>query len=140
MGKEKIKIYSDGGSRGNPGPAACAFIVYKNDNEIFKDSEYLGITTNNMAEYSGVLFALKWFCKNINSPKLYSVEYFLDSELVVRQLTGLYKVKDPKIKKIFSAIKEVEKLIKTKIFYQHVYREKNKTADLLLNKKLDEQK
>lgn len=126
-------IYCDGGARGNPGPAACAFVVYDDTKKhIFTGGKYLGETTNNQAEYSAVIEALKWVTTQS------SITFFLDSELVVKQLKGEYKVKDEnlKIKK-----EEIDKLIvncrlKIKNFI-HIPRERNSVADKKVNQILD---
>ena len=136
----KITIYSDGGSRGNPGPAACAFVVIKDKNILHKEAYFLGKTTNNVAEYKGVLFALGWLKENKNLIEEKTVQFFLDSELVVKQLTGVYKVKNNILKNLFILIKQNEKSLNRQIFYKHIYREKNKLADSLLNNKLDSRK
>ena len=130
---DEIVIYSDGGSRGNPGPAASAFVVTKNDQVIFSQSRYLGETTNNVAEYTTVLMIVEWLAKNMSD----SVLVNLDSQLVERQLNGQYKVKDQKLKDIFLKIKDV--ILKNKINIKFVwnYRETNHLADELVNKELD---
>lgn len=132
-----IKIFSDGGSRGNPGPAACAFIVEKEGKIIFSQSKYLGKETNNVAEYSGVILALNWLKTFSKKTEVNKVYYYLDSLLIVNQLNGLFKIKNENLKKYFNAIKETEKEIPSTIIYKHIYREKNKFADLLVNKTLD---
>ena len=130
---DEIVIYSDGGSRGNPGPAASAFVVTKNDQVIFSQSRYLGETTNNVAEYTTVLMIVEWLAKNMSD----SVLVNLDSQLVERQLNGQYKVKDQKLKDIFLKIKDV--ILKNKINIKFIwnYRETNHLADELVNKELD---
>jgi len=96
MVDNSLIIHTDGGSRGNPGPAACAFDVEQNGKEIFHQSKFLGTATNNFAEYSGVINALDWLMNNNIYPQ---VNFYLDSELVVRQINGIYKVKDENVKK-----------------------------------------
>lgn len=126
-----LTIYTDGGSRGNPGNAACAFVVYDEGVEVKRDSKFLGHATNNFAEYNGVLLALEWIKEGS------SVNFFLDSELVVKQLTGIYKIKNSVIQNL---VLQIKKIIHDKqIFaeFNNVPREKNKTADLLVNKELD---
>jgi ribonuclease HI len=135
-----IVIYSDGGARGNPGPAASAYAIYKDEELIKKDSKYLGKTTNNVAEYSGVIEGLKGFLDGRFTNRSYSDEiiFKMDSELVVKQLTGVYKIKD---KKLMELSLEVRKLIRDnnlKINFVHVPRALNKLADKLVNEKLDE--
>lgn len=130
---DEIVIYSDGGSRGNPGPAASAFVVTKNDQVIFSQSRYLGETTNNVAEYTTVLMIVEWLAKNMSD----SVLVNLDSRLVERQLKGQYKVKEQKLEDIFLDIKHV--ILKNKINIKLIwhYRETNHLADELVNKELD---
>jgi ribonuclease HI len=135
MQKDQIIIYTDGGSRGNPGPAACAFIVEKNGNNIFKGSKYLGKATNNFAEYGGVILALKWL--NENKPKNTSIVFYLDSELVVKQINAVYKVKDEDLRNLFFEVLSLMKNFGGDFIFKHIPREKNKTADLLVNIELD---
>ncbi|WKZ25348.1 MAG: ribonuclease HI family protein [bacterium] len=133
-----MTIYCDGGSRGNPGPSASAFVVVDDSKKIeYSESKYLGINTNNVAEYAAVLMAVEWLIKlpvvNENS----SVVVNLDSQLVERQLNGFYKVKNKNLVKIFNDIKTLIKKYNLKIVFQWGYREKNVLADSLVNKELD---
>lgn len=139
--ENKINIYCDGGSRGNPGKSASAFVVEDGNKLIYSESKYLGIATNNFAEYSAVLSALYWIKANKQEPKG-EIIIILDSELVVKQINGVYKVKDKKLKEIYLRIKNIlEKFPplpgKQKIIFKSVSREKNKAADFLVNRKLD---
>jgi ribonuclease HI len=128
-----IEVYTDGGSRGNPGKAACAFVIYKDGKVWYEGFNFLGITTNNQAEYQGLLQALRYLIKN----EIYEAKFFADSELMVKQVLKLYKVKDVEIQKIYNElIKEVSKFKSFEI--THIRREKNKLADMLVNKCLDE--
>lgn len=138
MTKNNLIIYSDGGARGNPGPAASAFVVLKNGKLFYKKSSYLGKTTNNFAEYSGVVMALEWLTKNYKSGRNEPVTLVLDSELVARQLSGKYKVKSKRLKPLIYIIRKLEKKLDKKINYKTVSRDKNKLADSLVNKTLDE--
>lgn len=129
-----LKIFCDGGARGNPGPAACGFVAKKDDKVIFKKSKYLGVTTNNVAEYSAVIEALRWMiAKKIFSSR---ATLFLDSQLVVRQLKGIYKIKKPHLKSCYLKIKKMEKNFLS-VEYIYVPRERNRLADELLNQELD---
>jgi len=133
-----IKIFSDGGARGNPGPAACAFVAVKSGKVVYSQAKFLGKTTNNVAEYNGLLIALTWL---FNNQKLFTervINIYLDSQLVVQQLNGSYKIKNLKIKPLAFRAKNLERLIKNKVNYFFVPRSKNKLADALLNKKIDE--
>ena len=132
---DEISVYSDGGSRGNPGPGACAFVVISEKKVHSMGSKYLGFTTNNIAEYEGVILALNWLAENIKSSSV--IYFFVDSLLVYSQLTGRYKIKNSHIKTRAFWIKNIEKKIPATIIYQHVPRDKNKLADKLVNKELD---
>src|SRR5260221_6356826 len=129
-----IKIFSDGGARGNPGPAACAFVVFDEEKLIHKENKYVGEETNNVEEYTGVLLAFNWLKKNLKGEP---VNFFLDSELVVKQLNGIYKIRNKILLDIVIQIKEIEKELGVKINYKNVPREKNKLADKLVNNELD---
>jgi ribonuclease HI len=134
-----IIIHTDGGARGNPGPAACAFVAEVSGKTICKKASFLGVTTNNCAEYQGVLLALKWLDENRKNFPAGVVGFYLDSELVARQLSGKYKVKDKKLMELF--IRAVSLSAKTglKINYKNIPREENKLADFLVNEELDKQ-
>jgi len=134
MEKGELIIFCDGGSRGNPGPAASAFVVTNGGNVIHSEGSYLGIKTNNIAEYTAVLMATKWVTNNgLNS----TVVINLDSQLVERQLNGFYRVKDVNLKEIYNKIKNVIQENKLNIKFQWGYRTKNVLADSLVNKTLD---
>lgn len=134
---KSLTINCDGGSRGNPGPAACAFVVSENGKEFFSKGTFLGNTTNNVAEYQAVLTALEWLFENKEKYEGYSITFILDSELVVRQLTGVYKIKNENLRELAGKIKLFERELSFKISYTNVLREKNKSADLLVNETLD---
>lgn len=131
------EVYCDGGSRGNPGKSAAAFVVEEDGKVVYSEAKYLGITTNNFAEYSAVLNALHWIKDNQDKLKE-DVVFNLDSELVVRQINGKYKVKNMKLKEIFLKIKDVLESFSKEILFKTISREKNKIADSLVNKKLDD--
>lgn len=131
-----IVIYCDGGARGNPGPAASAFVVLDDSGEVLtKKGFFLGKTTNNVAEYKAVIFALHDIKNKPVKPEM--INFFLDSELVVKQLTGFYKVKDKNLQQLVIEIKNLEKELNVLINYQAIPREKNKIADFLVNETLD---
>jgi len=132
--KTNIEIYTDGGSRGNPGQAAYGFVVSKNGNKIYEEGGKLGIQTNNYAEYTAVIKALDWIRNNIsNSSK---IDLYCDSLLVASQLSGKYKIKNPVIKQLVKKVKGIESFL-GKVTYFHVPREKNWEADRLVNEALD---
>ena len=135
--EDKIFIYCDGGARGNPGPAASAFVAIQDGKVIHKASKYLGKATNNVAEYGSVILALTWLYKNYKSALDLEVTVNLDSELVTKQMSGLYKVKNPKLKEMHVIGKRLESKLSTKVLYKWTPRDKNRLADFLVNKELD---
>ncbi len=130
-----MEIFSDGGSRGNPGPAASAFVILKDDKVFFANAKYLGKATNNVAEYNGVILALEWIVKNKEKD---NIRFFMDSELVVKQINGNYKVKDKNLMTLWIRVKRIIADNNLKVNFIHVPREKNAFADNLVNEKLDE--
>ncbi len=137
----RIEIFSDGGSRGNPGQGASAFVVYKDGSVLFKQGYFLERTTNNIAEYFAVLMATAWLSKNLISITSNEVNFYLDSELVVNQLEGLFKIKNEKLKSIYKKIDELKKeMTNLKISFHHIPREKNRVADALVNATIDEKR
>lgn len=165
---EVFTLFGDGGSRGNPGPAASGFVVYKAESESLNPSiknpsgglgshkldlnnlgqkiisacKFLGDTTNNQAEWQALTLGLKaileYCVDNKLDPKGIVVEVFMDSLLVVQQAKGVYKVKNLDLKPHLMTLRELQGSFKTTSFY-HIYREFNKEADELVNKCLDEQ-
>lgn len=131
---DKFLIYSDGGSRGNPGHSAIGFVIYDHGGaEIKTFKHYLGVTTNNQAEYKALIAALE------EAAKLGATEVVchLDSELVVKQLQGSYKVREEGLKPLAAeALRMTSKF--ARIEFTHIPREKNKLADQLVNEALDE--
>jgi len=126
------KMYTDGGARGNPGSAAIGVVIYDQDNKIVKKiSKAIGIATNNVAEYTALIIGLQ----ALQDLKYTEVEIFLDSELIVKQITGKYKIKDPKMISLHKKVMQFLDLISWTI--THVKRHLNKEADALVNKALD---
>ena len=128
-------IFTDGASRGNPGPAAIGAIVYDTKKKvIFELSECIGKATNNVAEYTALIKALEC-CNTLHD--FTQVKIYLDSQLVVRQLQGSYRVKEEHLKNLHSKV--VQLLLEKRVSceFVHVMREKNKIADALANKALD---
>ncbi len=136
--EKKLTINCDGGSRGNPGKAAAAFVVSEGEQETHSEGKYLGVQTNNFAEYQAVIAALKWLQSVKEKYEDYKISFILDSELVVRQLTGVYKIKNETLKNLAQEIKLLEKSIGLTFSFENVLRHKNKTADFLVNRTLDE--
>ena len=134
----KIIVNCDGGARGNPGPAAAAFVVTDNGkNTLYKGAKYLGESTNNVAEYSAVLLALEWVFENKKKLKTKTFSFLLDSELAVNQLNGVYKIKNTKLKEMVKKIRELLEDIGQPVYFSHVARENNALADILVNNTLD---
>jgi ribonuclease HI len=130
---KKIKLYGDGGSRGNPGPSASGYVLLDmEDNVIKKAGVYLGITTNNQAEYQSLKFGLQ----DALSLGVEEVDVYMDSQLVIRQLTGQYKMKNADLRPHYEAILDLAKQFKH-VNFAHVPRELNKLADAEVNTTLD---
>ena len=128
-----IKMFSDGGSRGNPGPSASGYVLLTKDDRVIKEAGvYLGITTNNQAEYKSLKFGLE-DAKKLGAKE---VDAYMDSQLVIRQMNGQYKIKNPGLIPIFQ---DIQKLVMgfNKVTFSHVPRELNKLADAEVNKCLD---
>ena len=129
------KIFTDGASRGNPGPSASAFLIINNENKIlFQDAFYVGITTNNNAEYIALLKAIE---KLIEMDTLQAnLLFFSDSKLMVNQINGQYKINKDHIKEYVSKINEYKsKFLSSK--FEYIPREQNRQADKLCNQVLD---
>ena len=126
-------IYSDGGARGNPGPAAAGGVILARDGSIIgRVSEYLGVATNNVAEYRALIVALK----RALDAGCRRVEVRLDSELVVKQLSGLYRVKDAKMQTLYQHVRRLLDQFEAATV-KHVPRSENRDADRLVNDALD---
>lgn len=135
-----LSIYTDGGARGNPGPAGFGVVVYDDQKKIIhQHSQYLGVKTNNDAEYSAVNYALTWLISQITILPINQVNLYLDSQLVVRQLNGQYKVKAANLKFLYQQSLSLISQISFPLHISHVYREQNYLADLLANQAMDRQ-
>jgi len=131
--QNKIKMYADGGSRGNPGPSASGYVLLDLEDKIIVDEGvYLGITTNNQAEYT----ALKLGLEAAKQRQAREVDVYMDSLLVVNQMRGIFKVKNRDLWPIHSAITEITRQF-DKVTFTHVPRELNKLADAAVNRALD---
>lgn len=134
---KKLLINTDGGARGNPGPASSAFIITGEDGKILVENGcFLGFSTNNEAEYRAVKLALERVKEDFASYLPLEVEVRADSRLVVEQLSGRFKVKNPKLKILFAEIKNLENKI-GKVVYLYIPRKDNFLADKLVNQILD---
>lgn len=128
----ELKVFCDGGSRGNPGPAAAGVVITTTKDEVLGSyHKYLGTQTNNYAEYSAVILALNEL-KSFDADK---VSFYLDSELVTKQLNGQYRVKHANMKPLYEQVKA--QAAGSNISFTHVLRAKNKLADAQVNVCLD---
>lgn len=130
----KLTVYSDGGARGNPGHAAFAIVVCDGKNVLYEKSQYIGIETNNVAEYRGLIAGI---AKAIDLGAD-DVEFVMDSELVIKQMRGEYKVKSPNLFDLHHDAKSLASTIK-KVKFTHVRRSDAMItrADALLNEEMD---
>jgi len=130
-------IKTDGGARGNPGPAAIGvFVCDSEGKEIVRFGRKIGETTNNVAEYQAVIGALDWVLKN-EPGKFDGARFYLDSSLVVNQLNGLFKVKENHLRELIIKIKLLEQEIGGNVSYHFIPRSENRVADALVNASLD---
>lgn len=133
---DTLVIYTDGGSRGNPGPSASGYVILNHDESrvLERGGEYLGITTNNQAEYQAVKHGLE-VARKFDARHLV---FYIDSLLVVNQLNGVFKVKNQELWPVHEAIRELTESYET-VTFTHVNREQNLMADDEVNKILDAQ-
>jgi len=139
MIKKGLSIFCDGGARGNPGPAAIGFVIFQNGKIVHKFFKRIGEATNNVAEYRAVIAALEWLLKNypIIQSSNQLINFFLDSQLIVNQLIGNFKIKNSNLQKLTVRVKNLEKRIGKKINYSYIPRRQNKIADALVNQALN---
>lgn len=131
----KATLYTDGGARGNPGPAGIGYVITPQEGAAVSHGEYIGDATNNQAEYKALVAGLAQ-AKEIGITHL---ECFLDSELVVKQVRGQYRVKNEELKPLHAEVLGLAKSFE-QISFDHVPRSKNAKADALVNKALDNRK
>lgn len=138
-----LHIYTDGGSRGNPGKAGIGGVVFDatSNTELFSFSQYIGVATNNEAEYQALLFVLEWLVAQYDENKhIRSAEKiicFLDSKLAVEQVSRRWKIKDERMRAFAEKIWELIARIECEIVFTHIPRSENAEADLLVNQALD---
>lgn len=131
----KINIFTDGGARGNPGPAGIGAVI-KIGGKTQEISKYIGTATNNQAEYQAVIIGLSWVKENTKEDNL-EIECFLDSELIVHQLSQKYKLKNEGLKPLFWQVRDLIMHLGGKVTFKYIPREQNKEADRLVNKAID---
>ncbi|MFC1663305.1 ribonuclease HI family protein [Patescibacteria group bacterium] len=134
MTNKTISLYTDGGARGNPGPAGIGAVLWEGNKMIAQVKQYIGVTTNNIAEYHAVYAGLE----KAKQLKVNVVNCFLDSELVVNQLNGKYKVKKTDLGPWFIKIWNIRQSFK-KVTFKHIRRNENRGADQLVNQAIDEE-
>ena len=135
---EKIIVFTDGGSRGNPGHAGIGVVVQIGD-KVHEIAKYIGEKTNNQAEYTAVVEALEWIKDNQENRDNQEIEFFLDSQLVVEQLNGNYKMKNEGLMPLYNKARELVMELGGRVSFTHVTRDKNTEADILVNKAIDEE-
>lgn len=129
----RVKTFTDGGARGNPGPAGIGGVVYDMEGNVLAEvSEYIGETTNNQAEYRALIETLR-AAKKCGATE---VDCYMDSQLVAKQMSREYRVKDKNLAVAFLEAYNLSQEF-SRISFNHVYREKNKAADALVNKAID---
>lgn len=132
----EVVIYTDGGARGNPGPAGAGVVIVENGRIIASFGKYLGDSlTNNVAEYEALILAIQ-DAKRLELIERH-IEFRMDSELIVKQMQGLYKVKDKKMKEQHAKVREL--LLEFQhVHFKHIPRVENSEADALVNEAIDE--
>jgi ribonuclease HI len=132
---EKLLLYTDGGARHNPGPAAAGFVLKTESGQILRrGGKFLGTATNNEAEYQALLEGLR----AVKEFRPQHLDCFLDSSLVVNQLNGRFKIKEARLRELIFEIKKLESDFAS-VNYRYISRERNKEADAMVNEILDEQ-
>jgi ribonuclease HI len=134
-----VQIYSDGGARGNPGPAAAAAIILSKENVVYQQGLYVGEATNNQAEYIAATLPYEFLLtnKHLLAGQVKSVTHHLDSELIVNQLNGLYRLKDSLLKLHAQNILSLIKKLSIPATFVYIPRTQNSKADALVNQTLD---
>ncbi len=135
---KQLHLFTDGGARGNPGPAGIGICVKEGDITILEHAEYLGKQTNNWAEYQGLVRGLEEVARHYGDAlKDRAVVVHMDSELIVKQMNGVYRVKDAELKKQHAKARALIDASFPHITFKHVRREHNKDADRLANEAMD---
>lgn len=131
-----LSVFTDGGSRGNPGISGYGLVIKSGSEVIFEEAKFLGIKTNNEAEYMGLIGALTWISENKKNVE--KINIFSDSQLMVRQVQGIYKMKAPNLKPLLSTVRALIEQINLPIEFKSVPREDNSLADELANQAMDQ--
>ena len=135
-----LNVFTDGGARGNPGPAAIGvYIADENNEKIAGFGKTIGVATNNVAEYKAVIEAFDWIIENKkNFSKDAKIYFHLDSRLVCSQIIGIFKVKNSDLRDLLFSVRDREAQISLQIFYKNIPREENTKADAFVNQALDQ--
>ena len=131
----ELVVHTDGGSRGNPGPSAVGVVIQSGKTSLVELGLYIGVGTNNTAEYQAVITALTWI--RDHQENITQVSFFLDSQLVVSQLNGVFAIKHPDMKRLKAKIDSLLLGLPFPNTFQYVPRAENKEADALVNQALD---
>lgn len=134
-----ISVYTDGGSRGNPGPSGIGvYIIDEKGKQLAAFGKTIGVTTNNVAEYTALIEAFSWLLDHKKALDQHAkISVSVDSQLLYSQIVGIYRVKNAKIRELLFVIREKEAMLGVPVSYAHIRREFNKNADMLVNKALD---
>lgn len=138
--ERQLTVFADGGARGNPGPAAIGFVIKESSGKILhQQGKFIGQATNNVAEYQSVIEALEWIKNNEGIPRSghCTINFFLDSKLIVNQLNGLFKVKETKMRDLIIKVRQLEREVGGNVSYHLIPRQKNWLADSLVNRILN---
>lgn len=139
-----LMINTDGGSRGNPGQASVGVVIYKKDDsskpfeKVYAFGKKIGISTNNVAEYTAIIEALRWVILNRNKfPQDLEINFNCDSFLAVNQINGRYKLKSKNLTNLLFTVKELQMKVNASVSYNYIVRVENMEADYWVNKALD---
>src|SRR5947207_2564173 len=127
-----LTIFTDGGSLNNPGPSASAYVIYEGNKIIAEEGRFIGHATNNQAEYQALIFSLEKALELQKTLTFDKIGVIADSELLVRQVNGLYKVKNAAIREYIMKIRTLEGSLNVPMSYTHTLREGNQVADALV--------
>lgn len=135
----ELIVHTDGGARGNPGPAAIGIVIKTSSGKLlYQTGQTIGYATNNTAEYLAVVHAITWLQDHQSSLPTQTIKFFLDSNLVVNQLNGRYQIKQAHLRTFADQIQTLQSQNQFRITYHHVPRSQNHEADRLLNQALDQ--
>ncbi len=133
-----LTVYTDGASRGNPGKSGAGILItFENNKKTISLKQYLGILTNNEAEYKALIIALEYITKLTDTHRIFNILFLLDSQLLVNQINGVYSVKSPNIIPLYSQAKKLIENLNAVWEFRHIPRTLNREADKLANSAID---